>query len=55
MKLTCPRCDLTVEQEFYGPCAACRADLRARIHRICQLTDEEGEDWPWDQLKRGQS
>jgi len=24
----CPRCASTVEEPFYGPCTACRAELR---------------------------
>jgi len=27
----CPRCSSEVHDRFYGPCAACRADLRARL------------------------
>jgi len=26
---TCPRCGATTEQEFYGPCARCREQLRS--------------------------
>ena len=26
---TCPRCHLTVAARFYGPCDACRDELRA--------------------------
>ena len=25
----CPRCHTTVTADFYGPCGACRAELRA--------------------------
>jgi hypothetical protein len=25
----CPRCETEVNEEFYGPCADCRASLRA--------------------------
>lgn len=25
----CPRCTATVEERFYGPCTACRAELTA--------------------------
>jgi hypothetical protein len=28
---TCPRCSATVDERYYGPCADCRVDLRARI------------------------
>ncbi len=27
----CPRCSHTVADEFYGPCARCRADLSAKF------------------------
>lgn len=27
----CPRCGGTVEEKFYGPCTACRTDLRAKF------------------------
>lgn len=26
---TCPRCDQTVSEEWYGPCTSCRSDLHA--------------------------
>lgn len=29
MQLTCPRCGRDVEEQFYGPCTACRDELRA--------------------------
>jgi hypothetical protein len=29
--LACPRCGATHEGRFYGPCASCRAELRARF------------------------
>ena len=29
--MECPRCGLTVDQPYYGPCAACRDDLRAKL------------------------
>ena len=29
MNITCPRCRSVVDEEFYGPCAECRAQLRA--------------------------
>ena len=28
---TCPRCDTTVTERFYGPCEACRGQLRATL------------------------
>ena len=30
MPVTCPRCGATNEERFYGPCTACRGDLRAK-------------------------
>jgi len=27
--LTCPRCEQATEERFYGPCTACRDELRA--------------------------
>ena len=27
----CPRCTTAVTEPFYGPCASCRAQLRAEI------------------------
>ena len=31
LELTCPRCERTVVERFYGPCEACRAELRASL------------------------
>lgn len=30
--LVCPRCGGEATQVFYGPCAACRADLRRTVN-----------------------
>lgn len=27
----CPRCQVEVDERFYGPCASCRASLRAAM------------------------
>jgi hypothetical protein len=27
--VTCPRCDALLAEEYYGPCASCRSQLRA--------------------------
>jgi NMD protein affecting ribosome stability and mRNA decay len=27
---TCPRCGVTVDERFYGPCQSCRVELRAK-------------------------
>ena len=31
MDITCPRCGSAVEVAYYGPCEACRAQLRAEL------------------------
>ncbi len=31
MTITCPRCGTEADERFYGPCGACRAELRARL------------------------
>lgn len=31
MPFACPRCQQATETRFYGPCAACRAELRATL------------------------
>lgn len=31
LSFACPRCSTDVSEEFYGPCAACRGDLRASL------------------------
>jgi hypothetical protein len=31
MEITCPRCGLTAEVEFYAPCDDCRTTLRATL------------------------
>ena len=31
LTFVCPRCDTTVAERLYGPCSACRTDLRAKF------------------------
>jgi hypothetical protein len=31
LTFTCPRCAVEQHERFYGPCNACRADLRAKF------------------------
>lgn len=31
MAVACPRCGSSTEERFYGPCAACREELRATL------------------------
>lgn len=30
LDFACPRCGIAAGERFYGPCDACRADLRAK-------------------------
>jgi len=31
LELTCPRCERVVVERFYGPCEACRSELRSSL------------------------
>ncbi len=31
MPLTCPRCQQATDEPYYGPCEACRSELRAAV------------------------
>jgi len=31
VEIVCPRCGSTAQERFYGPCAACRDDLRSTM------------------------
>ena len=40
----CPRCGVTVDERFYGPCEGCRAELRARYlgeGRVVEVAEYE--------------
>lgn len=39
MEFTCPRCHATVEARFYGPCDACRTELRAAFVREARVVE----------------
>ena len=42
--MTCPRCQTTTEARFYGPCEACRRQLRDIYRsegRVVQLAEYE--------------
>ncbi|TVR27336.1 MAG: hypothetical protein EA389_03465 [Ilumatobacter sp.] len=39
MEFICPRCASAVESEFYGPCPACRDQLRASLARVAKVVD----------------
>jgi hypothetical protein len=31
LSFDCPRCQVAAEEAFYGPCPACRAELRSTL------------------------
>jgi len=37
MDFICPRCEMSVTSELYGPCESCRAALRAKY--VAERTD----------------
>jgi hypothetical protein len=39
VELTCPRCGRDVEERHYGPCAACRDELRATLRRDARVVE----------------
>jgi hypothetical protein len=44
MQLICPRCGRDVDERYYGPCTACRDDLRAAFQgegRVIELAEYE--------------
>jgi Zn finger protein HypA/HybF involved in hydrogenase expression len=45
VEFICPRCSATVETEFYGPCPACRDQLRVTLAREAKVV-EVGEYEP---------
>ena len=39
VEFTCPRCATVVETEFYGPCPACREQLRVALARQAKVVE----------------
>jgi hypothetical protein len=39
LAFACPRCHTDVTENHYGPCAACRADLRATVRGTAHTVD----------------
>ena len=33
LEITCPRCQAAVTQRLYGPCEACRSELRSTLSK----------------------
>jgi hypothetical protein len=44
LSFVCPRCATAVDENFYGPCESCRAELRAKFlgeGRIVEVAEYE--------------
>jgi hypothetical protein len=44
VEFTCPRCQTTIEDDFYGPCSDCRGALRAMFQaegRVVEVAEYE--------------
>lgn len=44
VEITCPRCQSKIESRFYGPCEACRGQLREMFRsegRVVELAEYE--------------
>ena len=44
MAVTCPRCGKAGQERFYGPCTACRVELRGKYlgeGRVVEVADYE--------------
>jgi hypothetical protein len=41
LSFACPRCRSQVEEAFYGPCDACRSELRASLAREAHAVEAE--------------
>lgn len=41
MPFTCPRCAQPTDERFYGPCPACRAQLRTVLRGEAQVVERE--------------
>lgn len=39
--IVCPRCAARSEERFYGPCVACRAELRASVAGVARQIEQE--------------
>jgi hypothetical protein len=37
--ITCPRCNHTVDERYYGPCETCRGVLRAQLRNEAREVD----------------
>ena len=40
----CPRCGISVDERFYGPCQSCRTELRAKFlgeGRVVEVAEYE--------------
>lgn len=39
--LVCPRCGQTADERFYGPCSACRTQLRRTLGNEARAVERE--------------
>ena len=39
MEFSCPRCQTSIDEEFYGPCANCRGELVAKFESDGRVVD----------------
>ena len=41
MAFTCPRCQGSAQERFYGPCASCRTELRRTFGNEARIVEHE--------------
>jgi hypothetical protein len=41
MAFSCPRCQASADDRFYGPCLSCRAELRATLGGEARVVERE--------------
>jgi hypothetical protein len=39
LTFTCPRCGTPAADEYYGPCASCRDELRSRFAGVARVVE----------------
>ncbi|MEQ1788040.1 MAG: hypothetical protein ABL966_13380 [Acidimicrobiales bacterium] len=39
LTFVCPRCDASVDERFYGPCPACRLELRTTLGGVARAVE----------------
>lgn len=41
MTFTCPRCQASADERFYGPCTSCRTELRSTLGNEARIVETE--------------